>query len=140
MVGDDIAVDTGHVGEDHIALGQGGKHVVLNPCHGGLHPAEFARLCKQLGSQGPVEPVRIRDVGFRFGQGCGVHHLALTSPGLDQVQFIGWDSRKYQKLHCTTTECNSSVTRLCRRSKPRKMALAAAMRKLLLILNAVGRD
>ena len=31
-------------------------------------------------------------------------------------------------------------TRLCRRGKPRKVALVAAMRKLLLILNAVVRD
>ena len=31
-------------------------------------------------------------------------------------------------------------TRLCQRGKPRKVALVAAMRKLLLILNAVVRD
>ena len=31
-------------------------------------------------------------------------------------------------------------TRLCQRGKPRKVALVAAMRKLLLILNAVIRD
>ncbi|MCY4521929.1 MAG: hypothetical protein OXC13_14280 [Caldilineaceae bacterium] len=31
-------------------------------------------------------------------------------------------------------------TRLCRRGKPRKVALVASMRKLLLILNAVLRD
>ena len=30
-------------------------------------------------------------------------------------------------------------TRLCRRGKPRKVALVAAMRKLLLILNAAAR-
>ena len=103
MVGDDIAVDAGHIGKDHIALGQSRKHVMLNPRHGGLHPTELVRLCKQLGGQGAVEPGRVRDVGLRFGQGCGVHHLALTGPGVDQVQFIGWDSRKYQELHCTTT-------------------------------------
>ena len=44
----------------------------------------------------------------------------------------------------TATRHNPAIrdfyTRLCRRGKPRKMALVAAMRKLLLILNAVLRD
>ena len=44
----------------------------------------------------------------------------------------------------TATRHNPAIrdfyTRLCRRGKPRKVALVAAMRKLLLILNAVVRD
>ena len=44
----------------------------------------------------------------------------------------------------TATRHNPAIrdfyTRLCRRGKPRKVALVAAMRKLLLILNAVARD
>ena len=43
----------------------------------------------------------------------------------------------------TATRYNSAIrafyTRLCRRGKPRKVALVSAMRKLLLILNAVIR-
>ena len=44
----------------------------------------------------------------------------------------------------TATRHNSAIrdfyTGLCRRGKPKKVALVAAMRKLLLILNAVVRD
>ena len=44
----------------------------------------------------------------------------------------------------TATRHNPAIrdfyTRLCRRGKPRKVVLVAAMRKLLLILNAVVRD
>jgi transposase len=44
----------------------------------------------------------------------------------------------------TATRHNPAIrdfhTRLCRRGKPRKVALVTAMRKLLLILNAVVRD
>ena len=44
----------------------------------------------------------------------------------------------------TATRHNPAIrdfhTRLCRRGQPRKVALVAAMRKLLLILNAVVRD
>ena len=44
----------------------------------------------------------------------------------------------------TATRHNPAIrdfyTSLCRRGKPRKVALVAAMRKLLLILNAVVRN
>ena len=44
----------------------------------------------------------------------------------------------------TATRYNLAIrdiyTRLCRQGKPRKVALVAAMRKLLLILNAVVRN
>ncbi|MYA03714.1 MAG: hypothetical protein F4Y37_03760 [Caldilineaceae bacterium SB0664_bin_22] len=44
----------------------------------------------------------------------------------------------------TATRHNPAIhafyTRLCQRGKPRKVVLIAAMRKLLLILNAVIRD
>ena len=44
----------------------------------------------------------------------------------------------------TATRHNPAIrvfhTRLCRTGKPRQLALAVAMRKLLLILNAVVRD
>ena len=60
-----------------------------------------------------------------------------------------WDGRaSVRTIPCmatvTATRHNPAIrdfhTRLCRRGKPRKVALVAAMRKLLLILNAVVRD
>ena len=46
--------------------------------------------------------------------------------------------------HVTATRHNPAIRafhiRLCRRGKPRKATLIAAMRKLLLILNTVPRD
>ena len=41
---------------------------------------------------------------------------------------------------CHNPAIRAFYTRLCRRGKPKKVALIAAMRKLLLILNAVIRD
>ena len=71
----------------------------------------------------------------------------------DSGQYRGqrrvWDGRaSVLTIPCmtivTATHHNPAIrdfhTRLCRRGKPRKVALVTAMRKLLLILNAVVRD
>ena len=71
----------------------------------------------------------------------------------DSGQYPGqrrvWDRRaSVRTIPCmatvTATRHNPAIrdfhTRLCRRGKPRKVALVAAMRKLLLILNAAVRD
>ena len=59
------------------------------------------------------------------------------------MQHCVWNGRvPVLTIPCMTTVTAIRVfhTRLCRRGKSRKVVLVAAMRKLLLILNAVLRD
>ena len=96
----------------------------------GVGPVVAAVLVAELPELGRLN-------GREIAALVGVAPLNRNS-GRYRGQRRGWGGRASVRtiLYMATV----TATRLCRRGKPRKVALVAAMRKLLLILNAVVRD
>ena len=104
----------------------------------GVDPVVAAVLVAELPELGQLGSRRLTALVARLNRDSGQYR------GPRRV----WGGRAVRTMlymaTVTATRHNPAIhdfyTRLCRRGKPRKVALVAAMRKLLLILNAVVRD
>ena len=111
-----------------------------------------AELLRSVPGVGPVLIAELPELGHLNGREIAA--LTGMAPlNRDSSHYRGqhrvWGGRASVRtilymVMVTTTRHNPATrdfhTRLCRRGKPRKVALVAAMHKLLLILNVVIRD